>query len=753
MSTGCRLAAVILTLGMTTWAGCQQPSATNHGAGTKDAEPASAFIERPRVLDESGKVVSESIFPPGQSKVVLQLAHGPNFWATRDVKINGREIGWMLIDTGANLSTIDEMVADELGLKGLKPGQGGDYKHLRAIDRIEWGGIALNNHLVAVTDFASVRASYGVAIRGSLGGDFLGPVPFRLDFTEATLTFYARKNFKPPAGAREVRIQLSGKATSGSVYARAAPFTGIPAVNGRIGGVNCDVTLDTGASCALVVSPRLCREHPELVDWERGVQSSMAVAGGSADLCWAKIGEVGLFGQTIKIPEAYAQTRDTGFVLSADDLDAVAGIRLLENYRLTFDYAAGQMWIEERPMPSVAVRLAASMDPNEPDLAHATPLMVAAARGDFKGVKALLKAGARANGSDSVGRTALRFAVLGGNADVVQAVLNANSANVNEQTAKGDTALMAAMGKPSEETLIKMLLEAGADVTLKDSDGETAVHYAARRSSGVAIDLLAAKHANFNGANNKGWRPLDLAAAAGRVGAFKALWRAGARPAGKDGLTLLHLATANSNAAMIRHVLEGREFSVDVDARATDGTTPLMCAAQEGTVEAAELLLNAGAQADFIAGVTRGRTALIAAVQNNHPEVVELLLKHKANPEQMTADGTTALMVAADTSPEALTLLLKHGAKVNATRPDGATALHFAAQEGNPATAQLLLAVARKHVEVIRVLLAAGADPQAATTDGQTPLEVARLTGNAEAVKLIEEAIAKRAAATKPAKS
>ena len=780
MNTGCRFAMVAATLGLAVLAGCQQPLSTDLASGTKKAESAAparaASIERPRILDDSGKVVSEFHFPPGQNERVIKLTQVGGLWLTRELKINGHDVGWMLIDTGANVTTVDKRIADDLGLKSLKKSGGsGDYDIMRGVDRIELTDIALNNHFVAVTDFSSLRATTGVLIRGSLGGDFLGQAPFCLDFTEGTLTFYERSRFRPPAGAREVRIQLTGKATSGSIYARANPMVGSPLVIGQIGGVRCGLTLDTGTSGAPTILPRLSREHPELVDWESGDQKDVTVPEGSVGLSRASVHDIVLFGQRIRLAEIDVQIEAASFRGAPTDLQAVVGTTLLENYRLTFDYASERMWVINRSLPTVAARLAAGMDPNAPNLAQTTPLMVAAERGDSAGVKALLQAGARAEGHNAVGRTALRFAVEGGNPEVVEALLKACSTNVNEPTAKGVTPLMEAMGKPSEEALAKMLLEAGADVSLVDRDDESAAHWAARRSGGAAIALLAAKHADLNAANNKGIRPLDLAATKGCVGALEALWRAGARSEGKGGATLLYLAAMNRNPAMVRHVLKGQEGPVVLEARATDGMTALMIAAYAGRVEpvralleagadpnlvadnhanvlcyaakraeitalllkagadvnpassaqvaplvaaagqgdakVVELLLNAGAKVNLVSEAASSHTALMEAAIENHPEVIELLAKHKANLEMRTEDGTTVLMVAADKGAEALAMLLKCGADVHAARPDGATALHFAAQMGNAASAQMLL-----H---------AGAKIEAVADKGQRPLHLA----------------------------
>ncbi len=304
-------------------------------------------------------------------------------------------------------------------------------------------------------------------------------------------------------------------------------------VAGRIGGVACGLFLDSAYDTTLIVSPPVCREHPEFVDWESGDSRQRGGArrhGGTAlgqrprhQPVWAGSERGGRYARTESVPLAGVPT----------DTPPVVGVRLLENYRLTFDYGAGRMWIEDRPVPSVAARLAAGMDPNTPDPADTTPLMAAAIRADVAGVRALLQAGAKPEGRDATGRTALMWAVSGGNPDVVQPLLTACRTNVNERTVRDTTALMFAMRGRSAEAVVKILLAAGANVSLTDSDGESAMHWAARYSNGAVIELLVARHGDVNTASKTGTRPLDLAVGNGRIATVEALWRAACAPPAK----------------------------------------------------------------------------------------------------------------------------------------------------------------------------------------------------------------------------
>jgi ankyrin repeat protein len=152
------------------------------------------------------------------------------------------------------------------------------------------------------------------------------------------------------------------------------------------------------------------------------------------------------------------------------------------------------------------------------------------------------------------------------------------------------------------------------------------------------------------------------------------------------------------------------------------GITPLMDAAEIGSLEAMRLLLDRGANVD--AQNAFGSTALMWSVPD--PAKVRLLLDHGADVNITARSGRTALIVAAFTNPsaEVVRLLLAKGAKVGIMDQRRVTPLN-AATFGND-------------TETVRVLLEAGADINTADTFiGLTPLMNAAGNRNVEAVKLL----------------
>jgi len=130
-----------------------------------------------------------------------------------------------------------------------------------------------------------------------------------------------------------------------------------------------------------------------------------------------------------------------------------------------------------------------------------------------------------------------------------------------------------------------------ADINVKDSDGQTPLHIAARVDGVEMARLLLAHGANVNANDNQGKTPLFAAA------------RKGSKP-------MIELLTANG---------------ADINARNNDGWTPLHLVARFGQRDAVQLLIGKGA--DINARNNSGKTALQVALDERKGTVVEALRK------------------------------------------------------------------------------------------------------------------------------
>src|SRR5688572_20460408 len=143
--------------------------------------------------------------------------------------------------------------------------------------------------------------------------------------------------------------------------------------------------------------------------------------------------------------------------------------------------------------------------------------------------------------------------------------------------------------------------------------------------------------------------------------------------------------------------------------------------------EQAQAIALLGAGADPNQRSADGTTALHWAARNNDAVLVDRLLRAKAAPHPANRYGATPIALACESGSAAIVeRLLKAGVSANATGPLGETALHTCAHAGNTAGA--------------RVLIAAGASVDPGDNwRGQTPLMWAAAEGHAETMQLLIE--------------
>ncbi|SDY29606.1 hypothetical protein SAMN05518669_1118 [Variovorax sp. YR634] len=148
------------------------------------------------------------------------------------------------------------------------------------------------------------------------------------------------------------------------------------------------------------------------------------------------------------------------------------------------------------PSPKVIQVLIESPQTNV-DLANAkdeTPLMLAAIKGQQDLVTQLLKRDAAVN---KTGWTPLHYAATSGQLSIMKVLLD-NYAFIDAQSPNGTTPLMMAAMYGSSEA-VKLLLAEGADTTMKNQLGMTAVDFANkvnRSDTAAMITAAAAARAN-----------------------------------------------------------------------------------------------------------------------------------------------------------------------------------------------------------------------------------------------------------------
>uniref|UniRef100_A0A672GK74 Nuclear factor of kappa light polypeptide gene enhancer in B-cells 1 n=1 Tax=Salarias fasciatus TaxID=181472 RepID=A0A672GK74_SALFA len=143
------------------------------------------------------------------------------------------------------------------------------------------------------------------------------------------------------------------------------------------------------------------------------------------------------------------------------------------------------------------------------------------------------------------------------------------------------------------------LLLAGADHTLTDRHGNTALHLASQQEGGEMVEFLL-RHEQMREqlerTNTAGLCAIHLAVLANQLAALRELLEGGANVEAQDrscGRTALHLATEMDNVSLAGCLL--LEGNAQVDCCTFNGSTPLHIAAGRGSVKLTALLMAAGA--------------------------------------------------------------------------------------------------------------------------------------------------------------
>jgi ankyrin repeat protein len=336
--------------------------------------------------------------------------------------------------------------------------------------------------------------------------------------------------------------------------------------------------------------------------------------------------------------------------------------------------------------------LKAGADANLANEFGVTPLSLACVNGNLPMVQRLLAAKASPNAVARTGDTAFLNCVRSGNVDTVKLMLEAKAdANLGEKW-RGQTPLMWAAAE-KHSTVVKALVDHGADVNAKSRGGFTALQFAAQQGDIESAKILLAAGANVNDADPEdGMTALLTAIGSNQTQVASLLVESGAdvNVANKQGVSALHFAAGRRNMNELTKTLLAKGANPDVrQKREPEGATPFYLAANAGNVAAMRLLVTAG-----------------------------------ADPKIHTRDNTTAIMVAsgvgryesrgADAEKaglEAIKYAVELGLDVNAKGENDWTALHGAAYTGADDIAAFLVSKGGKLEELDKY--------------GQTPLSIA----------------------------
>jgi ankyrin/serine/threonine-protein phosphatase 6 regulatory ankyrin repeat subunit B len=282
-----------------------------------------------------------------------------------------------------------------------------------------------------------------------------------------------------------------------------------------------------------------------------------------------------------------------------------------------------------------------------------TALHIACDYGFYNIVALLLEHGALVNAKDEWGIMPIHFACndRGGLKLSIVKALSMYGTLVNEKSGHyGMTPLHLAC-LYGHSTIVKFLLEIGANVSEKSFLNCAALHYACTNNKDNLniVEILFENGACVNDTmGDFHTTPLHMACSYGNKDIAKFLLNKGAAINGKNdhGNTPLHLASeTRGNQSIVKLLLE---YGALVDQKNIDGDTPLHCACANGDQSIVALLLQRGACINEIDN--SATTPLHLACYREHWHLIELLLQSGALGNKKNKFGQSPFSIVAQSN-------------------------------------------------------------------------------------------------------
>ncbi|GIY33489.1 ankyrin-3 [Caerostris extrusa] len=307
-----------------------------------------------------------------------------------------------------------------------------------------------------------------------------------------------------------------------------------------------------------------------------------------------------------------------------------------------------------------------------------------------------------------------------------------------------------------------LLLRNGADISVVDNEGKTALHKAAERNHEEVVKILIQNRANFNDIDKYKKTPLHTAAENGYLAVVEVLVKAGAIICAKDdsGSTSLHLSTQQKHVSVTKYLIEcgssiydpnlkmrsplhlaiescneeimQRNFlgkDNDIKVRDDEGKTVFHLAAEDNQLEIIKLLIDRKLNLSFDESDWKdldGHTPLYYAIRNNYKEIVRKLVKAGISSEKcdywemaIRYGYKDILDILWDNCTNDFINEILHKYRLT----DGLTLLHLATING--------------HLNIMETLLLKGADKDAITLGNMSALHFAAKLGHTEIVELL----------------
>ena len=252
--------------------------------------------------------------------------------------------------------------------------------------------------------------------------------------------------------------------------------------------------------------------------------------------------------------------------------------------------------------------------------------------------------------------TGLHLASFHGHIDICR-LLIAEGVIIDIEDSEGRTPMHYAC-MACDVTMIKQLVELGASVFRRNSEGESCLHFVVQSNpSNISTNallmcmtwLIASKHMSVDTSSDDGTSVLMAAARAGNITALEFLHQHGASVLTQNhaGCNVFHVAVQAAHTTVAPWLLEQYATDISIDTPDAKGRTAFMIACESQTLEAAQWLYSKGCNFKRLGGsVDAGDSPLHVVCRCGDHDICEWLLDHGANKSLLNGNNETPAEVA-----------------------------------------------------------------------------------------------------------
>lgn len=255
------------------------------------------------------------------------------------LEIGSGEAVPVILDTGANVSLVDERVSQHLNLSNTDEtaigGVGSSLMRAGVVSNLtcKIGGMEFAEGSFSTSSMDYMRP-YGAKIRGLIGYNFLSRAVVEIDYAKGVVRFHDPKRFHYDGPGQRLPLRIE----DGALYVR----TGIVAPDGDV--VYDEFFVDTGFSGGINITRYFLRDHEIFRSALKAEGGAALGIGGTMRSTFGRIPGLILGTYRINNPVALFSTSNKGGL--AHMPTGLLGAEILSRFHVYFDYSRKEMIIE-----------------------------------------------------------------------------------------------------------------------------------------------------------------------------------------------------------------------------------------------------------------------------------------------------------------------------------------------------------------------------------------------------------------------